>query len=259
MKSRTLMAALAVALGTTALAVPAFADREQMRGMMHGMMGAGGPHGMIPDFATLDADGDGSVTEAELLAWRQGRVTGIDADGDGLLSTEELVAHEMRQAQASIEARVARRVASQDLDGDGALSAEELMAPPMPMQLFGRVDADGDGAVTTEEFEAAKARMAERMRDHGGRGDRDDRGKGKERDGKGRHGERDGGRYGERGHGSPEAREGRGAMGGAGMTDAPRAAPQSGPGAAPGAPGAVPPLTPAPRETAPGTAPEAGN
>jgi len=232
MKSRTLIAALAVALGTTAIAVPAFADRGMGRahGMMGGMMGPGGPQGMMPDFATLDADGDGTVTEAEVLAWRQSKVAGLDANGDGLLSTEELVAQEMAQAQVRAEARVARQIAAQDLDGDGALSAAELMAPPMPMQLFDRVDANDDGAVSAEEFEAAKAKMAEKMR-----GDRDGErgGRGKDRDE--RRGER--GQHG-KGHGMMGG-QGMGGQGGPGMGG------QGGPGAAPGAaPGAVPPVAP---------------
>jgi len=222
MKTRTVMAALAVALGTTAIAVPAFADRGMMpgraHGMMGGMMGPGGPQGMMPDFATLDADGDGLVTEAEIMAWRQGKVEGLDANGDGLLSAEELVAHEMKQMQARVEAGVARRIAAQDLDGDGALSAAELMSPPVPMQMFDRIDTNNDGGVSAEELEAARARMAEHMQ----------------------RGEDRGGRKGDRG---PGGQHGKGpGMGGQGMMG-------DGPGNGPGAqPGAVPPPPVAPGE-----------
>ncbi len=235
MKTRTVMAALAVALGTTAIAVPAFADRGMMQGRMHGMMGGmmgqDGPHGMMPDFATLDADGDGSVTEAEILAWRQGKVEGLDANGDGLLSAEELVAQEMKQAQVRAEAKVARQIAAQDLDGDGALSAAELMAPPMPMQLFDRADADGDGAVSVEEFEAAKAKMAEKMR--GGDRDGERGGRGKDRDARGHGGQ----------HGKGQGMGGQGGqgMGGQGMNGQGMGGQGMG---GQGGPGAVPPIAP---------------
>ena len=110
-------------------------------GMMGGMMG-----GMMPDFAALDADGDGKVSREEFRAYRQAMVSGIDGDGDGKISAAELEAHMSVRMAERIREMAEARIAAQDLDGDGALSIEEMIAPPMPPRLFDRADADGEDA-----------------------------------------------------------------------------------------------------------------
>lgn len=158
-------------LAALVAAVPALAQETgtPMDGPMDGPMG--GPMGMMM-FETLDADGDGKVTVAEIEAHRLAAVVALDADGNGLISRDELIAAHVRMATERAARMADRRLAAQDANGDGQLSAAELAAPPMPpKRLFERADTDGDGAISEAEFEAAMERMGDRM-GKGGRGGR---------------------------------------------------------------------------------------
>lgn len=151
---------------------------DAMGGQMGGAMGFGADF----DFAAIDTDSDGKLTEAEMRAHRQAMMAGFDADGDGLISATELSAQMMQRMGQRVERMAAARIARSDIDGDGKLSAAELLSPPMAGRMLSRIDADGDGAITEAEIAAARARMAE----HHAQG----RGKGDGRDGRiGRHGD----------------------------------------------------------------------
>lgn len=180
----SILAALALSVGAAALVAPTvLAAHErgfgrggmsghEMRGMMHdmpghgmmgGMMGMGGMMaGSGLDFAELDADGDGKITEEEFRAHRQAEIAGLDADGDNLISAEELSAHIAGRMQARAEVMAKRMLESRDLDGDGKLGAAEMLAMPMPERMFGFADADGDGAVSADEFDAVHEWMGRR-------------------------------------------------------------------------------------------------
>lgn len=178
------MATLAGALvATTALADRGFGMGEGMRGegMMggQGMMQGAGPFANF-DFAAIDADKDGKITEAEITAWRAAEAKALDADGDGLISADELAAMEMKNMAGRMKDRAAQMVARLDTDGDGKLSAAEMASRPVSTKLFDRLDANSDGALSQEELDAAKARMAE------GRGKRMMRGWGDHEHGEGR-------------------------------------------------------------------------
>jgi len=111
-----------------------------------------------PAFEDLDADGDGQVTQAEMLAHAQARFGAADADGDGRLSLEEMQA----QARARADEMAARMLERMDRDGDGALSFDEMPGQRRESgmeRMFGRADADGDGSLSAEEFQRAGARM----------------------------------------------------------------------------------------------------
>lgn len=158
------MLTLAGALvGTTALA-----DRGNGMGAGMGMgaeIGMRGGMGAGPfadfDFAAVDADKDGKITEAELTAWQAAKTKALDADGDGFLNAEELAAMEMQGMQARAKDRADRMLTRLDSDGDGKLSAVELAARPVPTGMIDRLDTDKDGAVSEAEVDAAKNRMAE--------------------------------------------------------------------------------------------------
>ncbi|MFN7224717.1 MAG: EF-hand domain-containing protein [Paracoccaceae bacterium] len=151
------LVALAVALAGSA----AMADRGDRMG------GGDGPmFGM--DFAAIDADKDGKITQAEIDAYRAAQAKALDTDGDGLLSAEELSAMHLQNATARANDRAARMIERMDTDGDGKLSAAEMTVRPMPGRMFDRLDADKDGALSEAELAAARDRMTERRGDKGG-------------------------------------------------------------------------------------------
>lgn len=151
-----LSAVTGAALSTAALAGP-------------GRMGGGEEMGMGPmlDFAAVDADKDGKITEAELTAWRAAQAVEIDTDKDGKLSATELAAGRLAEMQARATEMADRMVERLDTDGDKLLTASELAARPGPAMLFDRADADGDGAVTQAELDALRD---EGPMGHGGKG-----------------------------------------------------------------------------------------
>ncbi|MFV0490900.1 MAG: EF-hand domain-containing protein [Pseudorhodobacter sp.] len=118
------------------------------------------------DFAAVDADGDGKITEAEVQAYRAARTAELDADGDGKINEAELVAQGMRDAETRATARAKRMIERLDSDGDGSLSAAELMTRGRNVaSLLDRIDADDDGAVTEAEIDAARERFQDRRGD----------------------------------------------------------------------------------------------
>jgi Ca2+-binding EF-hand superfamily protein len=189
--------ALALLLGTVAFAQnqgdpgngPMGMDGQGM-GMGDGMgMGpAGGMFGAMlgADFATLDADGDGGITEADLVARAAARFAEADADGSGGLTGAEMVAMAEIIRQEQMAARLAQRMARIDDSADGEIQFEELQArAPAGVHFFDAFDADNDGAVSAEEFAVAEEEMAAMREDRGpredgwgwwGRGDHDGRG-----------------------------------------------------------------------------------
>ncbi len=145
-------------------------------------MGGMGDEGMGPmamfDFAAVDADKDGKITEAELQAHRAAEVAGIDADKDGKISADELKAMHMARMEDRATEMSTRMIERMDSDGDGLLTVAEMAARPAPVRMFGMIDADGDGAVTEAEIAAAQEKMTEmRGSGEGGRGEGGHRGR----------------------------------------------------------------------------------
>jgi hypothetical protein len=163
MTMKLVLGALALALTTAAATGLEARGRDGMFGMGRMEMGAG-----PMDFDTLDADKDGSVTQAEIDAFRASQTDGLDADKNGLISAEELRAHIVSRAEASAADMAARMMEMRDANGDGQLGVEELAMGPGPERMFEHVDANADGAVTREEFDAARDAMGQRMRDRRG-------------------------------------------------------------------------------------------
>lgn len=107
-------------------------------------------------FETLDTDGDGQISRAEMDQRRLDRIEQADTNGDGALSLAELEARASERAKKHAE----RMMERQDANKDGILSGEELTAGPRADKRFSRVDADGSGTISQAEFDAAKGRIA---------------------------------------------------------------------------------------------------
>ncbi len=181
-------AALGLAAGAVMLTVSAPAMGFGGKGPMGrpGGMGFAGPLGGVFEvqFGDLDADGDGRITEAELLARAEARVAGmvaeVDTDGDGRVSAEELAAAfkdrgrhrfgrgwqgEHADPAAIAAKRAGRMISARDTNGDGVLSGDELVPAEGVAALIDRFDTDDDNAWSEGEFDRAVAH-----RGHGGHG-----------------------------------------------------------------------------------------
>lgn len=126
----------------------------------------GGRHMERASFETLDTDGNGELTQAELQARGQERFATADTNGDGFLSQEELQARAGERAAERIERLLERR----DTNADGQLSLEE-MSPDQDRvaERFARADKDGNGTISEAEFEDAGKK---RRHHRGHRGDK---------------------------------------------------------------------------------------
>ncbi len=112
-------------------------------------------------FASIDTDGDGKLTEAELEAHRAAMFTAADTNSDGALSAEELSARQLARFTETLPDRSARMIENRDNNGDGSLSLDEADEGP-GMRNFARLDTDNDGAISLAEAEAAGERMGKR-------------------------------------------------------------------------------------------------
>ncbi len=134
----------------------ALAVSVALGGAVQGLAATGDGHGKRASFETLDADGDGQLTRAEMQAHMKARFDAADSDGDGILTRDEI---EARGRQKAAE-RAGRMIGKLDADGDGAVSFEEMQAAkPRGARMFERADADGDGAISRAEFDDARAAM----------------------------------------------------------------------------------------------------
>lgn len=197
MKNATKIAGFGLAAGAAmmlALSTPALARGPQgADGSRLGLMPGGPTGGLFTlQFADLDVDGDGKITEAELKARAEAlvaaRLAEVDGDGDGTVTVDELKARilagiEARAGGRALGARAAdpatmastmaeRMIAARDSDDDGALSGEELSPVFDIAALIDRFDTDDDNAWSKAEFDAS--RIAGRR--DGMRGGRSDRG-----------------------------------------------------------------------------------
>lgn len=134
------------------------------------MAASAAPHGSRIDFETLDADGNGEITQAEMTAQAEARFAEADTNGDGNLSVEELTARADAKSAERMQRRIARMIENRDANGDGMLSAEEMRPDEKRAAgRFDKLDADDNGSISKEEFETAMARHGgKHKKRHGG-------------------------------------------------------------------------------------------
>ena len=145
-KTKTLTAiAVAAALGGTALAGASYA----------GHRGGGDGMGFLDKgqlavsamemFDSIDADGDGTLTQAEIDKARNDRHAVHDADGDGNLSLEEF-AGLWHETTRPLTVRVFQML---DTDGDAVVTRAEYDRPLAGIVEW--LDRDGDGGLSMRD------------------------------------------------------------------------------------------------------------
>ncbi len=161
-KNLTLMA-LAGALLTTGVAATAFADNrssERDRGGASAFQAG-------ERFARADIDGDRMISLEEFQAGVTARFERLDADADGTVTPAEMVAERERAR----EDRAAQRIARVDANEDGALSLEEMVAAAETR--FARMDRDENGSLERRELRRGFDGRGQDRGDRAERGDRD--------------------------------------------------------------------------------------
>jgi Ca2+-binding EF-hand superfamily protein len=141
----------------------------------------GGFHGEI-DFVTIDADGDGTLTRAELQARAAERLARADLNGDGSLDRAEIVAILPGPhggflnlfAEDPAERMADRLIALMGGTEAGRIEVAAL-ADRRVNALLALADADRDAVITEEEAQAAADRLDRPGPWH-------ERGRGQERD-----------------------------------------------------------------------------
>lgn len=111
------------------------------------------PMGMLEQ---ADANRDGSVTRAELLAARRARFAQMDRNDDGYFSIDDIP----RVARKRASDRIGQLTSRFDANRDGRLSRGEFVDGPT--HLFDLGDRDGSGSLEPGEIARMRSMAAQR-------------------------------------------------------------------------------------------------
>lgn len=134
---------------------------EMRRGGQHGDQrggmrgGPGGGQMLRQLLETYDTDGDGSLTQDELIAARTAQLTKFDTDGDGSLTIDE---YEALWLDAMRE-RMVDRFQAHDDDGTGTITVEEFNENFT--KLVERGDRNGDGVLNADDMRMGRQGRAQ--------------------------------------------------------------------------------------------------
>ena len=132
------------------------AEPVQFRG--HGRRGGRGAQ-FMQFFSEVDADGSGTVTQAEIDAFLAAQLTAADVDGSGTVGLAEFETVYNQRTRA----RMVDAFQRLDDDGDGQIAANELS------DRFGtlveRLDRNGDDALSRADRRGRGERGQRRRRD----------------------------------------------------------------------------------------------
>src|SRR5690606_34272096 len=98
-------------------------------------------------FNRLDENGDGAIAPEEFGSDRIDMLKAADADGDGTLTQEELVTYVMNREFQRQARRAERRL---DIDGDGKVTIAEI--EDYQKKHFALLDRDSDGKLSQDEL-----------------------------------------------------------------------------------------------------------
>ena len=96
-------------------------------------------------FTQIDTDQNGSITQAEIDAFRASKIGAADTSGDGALSIDEFDT----LYREFTRTRMVRAFQGLDTDGDGVISAAEMDA--RFSNVVDRMDRDDDGALSLQD------------------------------------------------------------------------------------------------------------
>ena len=112
----------------------------------------------------LDMDGSGSIIKGEAKGFIAKYFDRIDANGDGKISEEELLHARENRGQKPKGGR--EDIIAADTDQNGAISIDEATWAGLKKMVenFDRIDADGDGQISEEELRLLRKHTDNRKR-----------------------------------------------------------------------------------------------
>lgn len=116
------------------------------------------------EFLTVDANGDGQITKAELQAYSAAEFSKVDTDGNGSLSIEELTAKANERRLKRIKKRAKWMFQQLDVDGNGTVALAEMRAKRGGEWMFEHLDENEDGMISHEEFDVRKGKRGDKRK-----------------------------------------------------------------------------------------------